>query len=352
MRIVQIVPSISRGDAVGNNCCAMDAVLRKAGYDSEIYSAVRPGLRELTDLVRPLSDLKKLREEDVLLYHMATAIHLDLTQYGGRKIFQYHNITPPGFFQPYDPPTAEACRAGLNEMKALRTVPELCWADSEFNKKDLIDAGYACPIHTLPILVPFEDYRKPADRKILDTYRDDFVNFLFVGRVVPNKAHEDVIRAFAWYQKNVNRRCRLFLIGNTGLAAYCKRLRDYIALLNVENVIIPGHISFSEILAYYQAADIFLSMSRHEGFCVPLLEAMFFGIPILARNTTAIPFTLGNSGLLLEDNDPAFAALAADRVIRDQALRKEIIKRQNARLEDFSHEKVEQQILKELKNFA
>ncbi len=237
-------------------------------------------------------------------------------------------------------------------MKALRAAPELCWADSEFNKKDLIDAGYACPIHTLPILVPFEDYRKPADRKILDTYRDDFVNFLFVGRIVPNKAQEDVIRAFAWYQKNVNSKCRLFLIGNTGLAAYCNRLRDYIALLNVQNVIIPGHISFSEILAYYQAADIFLSMSRHEGFCVPLLEAMFFGIPILARNTTAIPFTLGNSGMLLEDNDPAFAALAADRVIRDQALRKEIIKRQNARLEDFSHEKVEKQILKELKNFA
>jgi len=351
MRVVQIVPNLSRGDAVGNNCCAIDDILKRAGYDAEIYSLVPVQSPELKEFARPLKTLKKLEKNDILLYHMATAIQHNITRYGGRRVFQYHNITPPEFFQAYDTPTAAACRAGINEMQSLRNAPEACWADSEFNKNDLIEAGYRCPIRTIPILIPFEDYEKPADRRIIETYRDDFVNFLFVGRVAPNKAHEDVIRAFAWYQKNINSRSRLFLVGNTSLTSYCGRLREYIRVLDIQNVIIPGHIRFSEILAYYRAADVFLSMSRHEGFCVPLLEAMFFGIPIVARNTTAIPYTLGNAGLLLEDNNPAIAALAVDRVIQDRTFRETLIKRQNARLADFSHEKVKRMILEELKSF-
>ena len=351
VRIVQVVPNISRGDAVSNNCLAIEGILKEAGYDAEIRSLILPDNKDLKKLVRPLSGLRRLKDDDVMLYHMATALQTDLTRWGGRIIFQYHNITPPEFFQPYDHAVAEACRAGLSEMKSLRNTPEACWADSEFNKKDLTDAGYICPIHTVPILVPFEDYEQPADRQIIETCRDDHVNFLFVGRIVPNKAQEDVIRAFAWYQKNINGKCRLFLIGNTSLNVYRNRLQEYIELLDIRNVIMPGHIRFSEILAYYQAADVFLSMSRHEGFCVPLLEAMFFGIPIVARNTSAIPYTLGDAGLLLEDNNPAVAALAADRVLHDRKLKEEIIRRQDARLADFSHEKVKERILKELKDF-
>ena len=351
MKVVQVVPNLSRGDAVGNNCCAIDDILKEAGYDAEIYSLVPAQSPELMGLSRPLKTLKKLNRDDILLYHMATALQQNIVQYGGRRVFQYHNITPPEFFEAYDPATAAACRAGLSEMKSLRNAPEACWAVSEFNKRDLKDAGYTCPIRTVPILVPFEDYEQPADRRIIETYRDDHVNFLFVGRVVPNKAQEDVIRAFAWYQKNISGKCRLFLIGNTSLSAYRNRLQEYIELLDIRNVIMPGHIRFSEILAYYQAADVFLSMSRHEGFCVPLLEAMFFGIPIVARSTSAIPYTLGNAGLLLEDNNPAVAALAADRVLHDRKLKEEIIRRQDARLADFSHEKVKERILKELKDF-
>lgn len=349
MKIAQVVPTIVTGDAVGNNCRAIDAILREAGYDTKIYAEnIDPRLINSPN-IEHISRLQRLQEQDILLYHLAIAFDCDLKQFGGRVIFQYHNVTPPEFFAEYDDFIHSACRDGLNEMRALRNMPDLCWADSEFNRQDLINAGYTCCIHTIPILVPFEDYLQPPDPEVLKRYDDDFTNFLFVGRVVPNKAHEDVIRTFAWYQKHINPRCRLFLVGNDSLKSYVDRLKRYIKVLDVQNVIFPGHISFNAILAYYRAADVFLCMSQHEGFCVPLLEAMQFHIPIVARNTTAIPYTLGGAGVLLEDNNPIVAALAVDRIVRDKALRNEIIAGQDRRLQFFSTENIKHMILDEIK---
>ena len=348
MRIVQIVPTFLNGDAVGNNCRAIEAILREAGYETDIYAEnIDPRLPPKA--AHQIADIGKLGDRDVQLYHMATASRMDLTSYGGNIVFQYHNITPPYFFKDIDTVTEEACKQGLDEMKSFKDLPILCWADSEFNKSDLIQAGYTCPIHTVPILVPFEDYEQPEDKKVLEEYDDDYVNFLFVGRVVPNKAFEDVILTFAWYQKHINDNCRLFLVGNTSMISYVNKLRNYIRLLDVRNVIFPGHISFNAILSYYKLADIFLCMSQHEGFCVPLLEAMYFHVPIIARNTTAIPYTLGNSGVLVDDNDPVTAALLADKIINNSKLRESIVRKQDRRLEDFSHEKIKKQILDEVK---
>ena len=348
MRIVQIVPTFLNGDAVGNNCRAIEAILREAGYETDIYAEnIDPRLPPKA--AHQIADIGKLGDRDVQLYHMATASRMDLTSYGGNIVFQYHNITPPYFFKDIDTVTEEACKQGLDEMKSFKDLPILCWADSEFNKSDLIQAGYTCPIHTVPILVPFEDYEQPEDKKVLEKYDDDYVNFLFVGRVVPNKAFEDVILTYAWYQKHINNKSRLFLVGNTYMESYVDKLKKYIRYLGVKNVIFPGHISFNAILSYYKLADIFLCMSQHEGFCVPLLEAMYFHVPIIARNTTAIPYTLGNSGVLVDDNDPVTAALLADKIINNSKLRESIVRKQDRRLEDFSHEKIKKQILDEVK---
>lgn len=351
MRIAQVVPALTLGDAVSNNCRAIDAILHEAGYDTKIYAEnYSPNMPK--GLLEPLGNLRRLGDRDILLYHMAISLERNMVAYGGQRIFQYHNITPPEFYREYNPQVADICEAGLSQMRSYKDAPMLCWADSEFNRQDLINAGYSCCIHTVPILVPFQDYEKPADQKVLEQYDDDYVNFLFVGRVVPNKAHEDVIRTFAWYQKHVNPKCRLFLVGNADMKSYVGRLKRYIALLKVQNVIFPGHISFNAILAYYKLADVFLCMSLHEGFCVPLLEAMYFHVPIIARATTAIPYTLNGSGVLLEDNDPVTAALMVDRIVRDPALKAQIIEKQDRRLEDFSHERIKKQILEELKAFA
>ena len=352
MRIVQVLPNITKGDAVSNNCLAIDKILTEAGYDTKIYARMISDYKFFRGKVKFLTDLPSLGRQDILFYHMAIALNKDLHFCKGRKLFQYHNITPPEFFRKYEPSISVACQTGLDEMRSLKNVPDLCLADSEFNRNDLIKAGYKCPIHTVPILIPFEDYDKPADKNIIEQYKDGKTNILFVGRVVPNKAHEDLIRTFAWYQKHINPESRLILIGNTSLRSYYNQLMKYAELLGVKDLVIPGHISFSAILGFYKAADVFLCMSLHEGFCVPLLEAMHFQVPVIARSTTAVPYTLKDAGILLEDNNPVIAAMMIDKVVTDPRLREQIIRKQNERLEFFSYENVKQMILKEIKAFV
>ena len=349
MKVVQLLPTLVLGDAVSNNCRAIDKILKEAGYETAIY-AENIDQRLPQGVVSHISAMPHLQDTDILLYHFSTGTPLNsrLAGFGGRLVIQYHNITPPEFFTPYDKGSEALCRRGLEEMRALAKLPALCLADSEFNGQNLREAGYVCPIHTVPILVPFEDYDQAPDEHVVAKYRDDYVNFLFVGRIAPNKKQEDVIKAFAWYQKHINERCRLFIVGNDGMTSYVNRLKQFVRAVEAKNVIFPGHIRFNEILAYYRVADVFLCMSEHEGFCVPLLEAMHFDVPIVARNTTAIPYTLGGSGVLLESNVPMEAALAVDRLMTDENFRNQVVASQRARLADFSYQKVKARLLQEL----
>ena len=155
--------------------------------------------------------------------------------------------------------------------------------------------GYTCPIDVCPILIPFSDYEKEPDRRVLRRYKGDGkTNLLFVGRIAPNKKQENVIRAFYFYHKYYSPDSRLFLVGSwSGMESYYERLCDYVKALGIaEHVVFTGHIRFDEILAYYHLADVFLCMSEHEGFCVPLVEAMYFHVPIVAYSCAAVPDTL------------------------------------------------------------
>ena len=241
--------------------------------------------------------------------------------------------------------------AGELDGAFLADKTEYCIADSDYNRQDLLKLGFTCPIDVCPILIPFEDYDREPSAKVLKQYRDGKKNWLFVGRIAPNKKQEDVIRAFYCYQRDYEPESRLFLVGNAGgMEIYEARLRNYIHMLGLdEKVIIPGHIPFDETLAYYRLADVFVCMSEHEGFCVPLAEAMHFGVPIAAYGCCAVPDTLGNGGLLLDSKEPEVAAAAANRLITDQALRAAILDGQKEMLQKYSHEVVSKQILACLK---
>ena len=142
--------------------------------------------------------------------------------------------------------------------------------------------GYTCPIDVLPILIPFDDYAKTPSQQVIDRYSDGYTNLIFTGRIAPNKRQEDVIRAFYDYKKFYNPKSRLILVGgHNGMERYYHRLKSYINALELEDVVFPGHIKFDEILAYYKIADVFLCQSEHEGFCVPLVEAMYFDVPVV-----------------------------------------------------------------------
>ncbi len=349
MRIVQLLPTISFGDAVGNDTRALRRIIADLGYETEIYAEnIDDRLPDGT--AKRCGDMPPLSNDDVLIYHVSTGTRLnfDLPKLGGRKMLIYHNITPAKYFEGYSPEAVRLTGYGYEGVRFLADKVEYCVADSDYNRQDLRRMGYACPIDVCPILIPFSDYDKEPDASVLAKYRGDgWTNLLFVGRIAPNKRQEDVIRAFFAYHRDYNAKSRLFLVGSSnGMERYEAKLRTYTQRLGIgDSVLFPGHIRFDAILAYYKLADVFVCMSEHEGFCVPLVEAMYFDKPIVAYGASAISGTLGKGGLLLQDKDPHMAAAVIDRVVRDAALRTWISERQREKMKEYRYDAVKDRFI-------
>lgn len=344
MRIVQLAVYYGRGDAIGNETMAIYELLRKLGYETGIYAI---NIHEDADpkVVHSIRELRNLTEEDIIIYHLAigTDLNYKVTKYPGRKIVVFHNITPSVFFRPYTYMMAMMCDEGMRGLRFLSDKVDYCFADSQYNKNVLIQNGYHCPIDVLPIIMPFSDYAKVPDETVMNRYSGDGrTNILFTGRIAPNKKQEDVIASFYCYQKLYDPDARLFLVGNyNGMEAYQKRLMAYTEKLGVRNVVFTGHIRFSELLAYYHLADLFLCESEHEGFCVPLLEAMYLNIPIIAYDCTAVGETLGKGGFLVKEKNHSEIAASIHRVLTDEPLRSYLLSYQRQRLAEFAPEKTE-----------
>ena len=355
MNIVQVLPTISFGDAVSNDARAIAKVISEMGYKTGIY-AENVDSRINDPFVKKLSKLPKLNDDDIVIFNHSTGTELcyKLSELKGRKMMIYHNITPPHFFDNYSITARDLTRYGYEGTKYLSDKIEYVMADSAFNAADLKEMGYSCKMDVRPILVPFDDYKKAPDAELLEKYEGDgYTNILFVGRIAPNKKQEDIISAFAYYKKYVNPKSRLILAGSyTGMERYYSALQNYVSSLMLDDVIFTGHTSFAAVLAYYRLADVFLCMSEHEGFCVPLLEAMFFDKPIIAFDSCAVPDTLGGSGVLIKEKDPVFVSMLIDKIMNDSALRERIIKVQNERLKDFAYEKVKETFVSQLRRFA
>lgn len=349
-RIIQLVSSLNFGDAVGNDAFAIKHMLEGAGYATAIFTfAVHPKIKE--ENVYNIDLLPELTEDDIIIYHYASEDGFQklIEETAAKVVLRYHNVTPPEFFHGYDEKAETITRKGLAQIKSMRDAIDYGMVDSEQNKKDLEQMGYECPISVVSILIPFKDYEQQPDLDVVNGYSDGNTNIVFVGRIVPNKKFEDVIACFAAYKKKYDPAARLFLVGNyQETDAYYQHLQEYIKECGVENVIFPGHIAFRTILAYYKIADLFLCMSEHEGFCVPLVEAMFFETPIVAYASTAIPGTLGGSGVLVETKEPETVAETMNHMMQDAEYRSEILKKQDARLKDFAYESIRGQILDEI----
>ena len=354
MRIFQIIVTITTGDAIGNNALLLDNLFRSLGFETGIY-AINIDSRLSKTVVRDLKRLPQLTSQDIIIYHMceSTIINAMLGEMHCKKIAVYHNTTPARFFARFEPEQAKKQVESLLEIKALSSCFDWCIADSEFNKADLVRMGYPKDrITVIPIMLNFEDYRKTPDQNVIKTYQDGRTNFLFVGRVAPNKCFEDVIQAYAYYKKHIDQNARLFLVGAPFGGNYINYLREYVEIIEAEDVIFTGHVTFAEILAYYSVADIFLCMSEHEGFCVPVIEAMIFGVPVLAFNSSAIKGTLGGCGILLEEKDPVVASLVIQRILNDKALKDYIIDMQKQRLNDFDVDRISKQFMSVLQHVA
>ena len=305
--------------------------------DTEIFA-------EISGKNLPVKNISEMRisENDVLIYHMSTGSELNfrIDKFPCRKIMIHHNITPPDFFRPYNRELFALTSYGYTGLEHLNSTFNLCIADSEYNKNQLTEYGYDCNIKVCPVLINFNKYKCVPDISVMKRYFDNYTNIIFVGRIAPNKRHEDIIKSFHVYKK-INPQSRLILIGSwSGTEIYYERLKKYVGTLGVDDVIFTGHVKFSEIVAYYRIADVFLCMSRHEGFCVPLLESMFFNVPVIAINAGAVPETLGNSGIIIPDNNPIRTADTIHEIVTNQNLRRNVVRSQRIRLRDFSYGKV------------
>jgi glycosyltransferase involved in cell wall biosynthesis len=353
MKVLQLVPALNYGDAIGNYVLTLMDIIRSMGYKTEVFAGyIAPQIKRHN--IHQYENMPSVSQDDVLIYHMATGTKLNtlIDLFSCYKVMIYHNITPPKYFLNYDKFSTIGTREGIEQTKNLYNTFDYCLAVSEFNKEDLIRYGYSCPIDVMPIIIPFKNYAQKPAGHILRRYNDGIVNFLFVGRVVPNKKLEDVITVFYHYQTKYNSRSRLFFVGATGqMQLYRDRLQNYIQTLGCKNVIFTERVKFNEILSYYKIADVFLCMSDHEGFCVPLVEAMYFDIPIIAYDTSAISFTLGRSGILLKEKDPIFAAGVADALLKKPGFRETVLAGQRERLKDYDYNKLKSLFVSYFSNF-
>ena len=324
--IHQLLPNIAYGDAISNHALAIRDCLRHWGYKSEIYT------RQVDDRVAhevKIFHQEKISREAGLIYHHS--IGSEVTPYAiahpGCKCLIYHNITPAEFFQPYRPEFARILEKGRAELNQLAQHFPLSVGDSAYNAAELAASGFT-ESGVLPIFVNPGKWDIAADASLMAQLQDGKANLLFVGRLAPNKRQEHLVEAFANYL-TMDQNARLILAGYGDIndPYYC-HLIDTIQRLGLTNhVIVSGQVNDAQLLAFYRTAHLLWSMSEHEGFCVPIVEAMWFDIPVLAYKSTAVPETLGEAGLMFTSKDDlVMVAALAKLLVRDETLRAKVIK--------------------------
>lgn len=341
--IHQIMPAFLYADALGNQAYRIRELLRQWGYESQVYATIRdrrwadPGL----DFARYRS-----RPDQMAIFHysIGSPLTAQVLNLPDRIVPYYHNVTPPEFLRAYNPELARLLDQGRRELVEFKRAP-YALAASEYNRQEMLTLGFP-RVEVLPYFVYFDELRasaaNPMGREVTARFASNRVNVLFVGRLVPNKRQDDLVRVLHYYQRLIDPTARLILVGGDANApGYRLELQTLARVLGVDNVELAGSIGPREGLGgYYRAATVFVCLSEHEGFCVPLLEAMAFEVPVIAFKSTGVPYALGEAGIQLADKSPAVVSEVIDLVHTDTALRKQIISTQRQRLTAFAPDRV------------
>ncbi len=331
-RIDQFLPILIGRDAVGQHALAVQSLLHEAGVASTIYTGSSE--RGFDVDVRPFGEWDP-NPRDVAMYHVATGSPIAdrLASSAPRLVLDHHNITPPHHFAMWSSEMAQGSAWGVRQLHALARRAELGLGDSAFNAAEL-DAAGCDRTDVAPILFDPTTLGVASDEPALS---DAGPIWLFVGRLAPNKAQHDVIRAFARYRATHAPDATLRLIGMASPPAYEQALRRLIADVGLaHSVELTGRVTDDELGAHYRAADVFVCLSRHEGFCVPILEAFHHGLPVVALRSSAVTETVGDGGVLVDSSDPDLVAAAAHLLVSDPLARQVVVDRGTRRLHDFS----------------
>jgi glycosyltransferase involved in cell wall biosynthesis len=347
MIINQWVPAAHRGDAIGDSARRVQQMLRGAGHTSDLFALTIDA--DLQDEVRRFAD-PDARRGDITIFHFALPSPMTeaFATLDGARVLQYHNITPAAFFAPYDAGLFRLAALGRQELRTLAGHVDLALGDSEFNRQELEAMGFA-PTGVMPIAVDTGRItnapRRPALEKILG---DGLINILFVGRIAPNKRIEDHIRLAEMYKRYVDSYYRFIFVGrHDGLPRYYAQVRALVGEFGMlpDRFWFTGPVPDEDLAAFYRWADVYVSLSEHEGFCVPLVEAMAAGVPVLAYAAGAVPETLGGAGVLFAPKDLELAAELIGTLVYDRPVREAVLEGQRRRLADFAPERIERRLM-------
>ncbi len=343
--IHQFLPSLAPRDAIGSHTLAIQGALRNAGITSEIFAGEIH--RDLRTAARSYKEWKS-GSDAILMYHAAIGCSLGdwIAQREETLVLDYHNITPGKYFETWAPETGLLLAQGRSQLARLAPAAALGIADSQFNATELVDLGCSRTA-IVPIFIDPSQWGS-VDGAARDHLRSTKrgTDWLFVGRVAANKAHHDLLCCFAMYCQVFDPHARLWLVGGVSSGEYWHALHRLADRLGIsESVMFAGSVTQGELGAYFDVADVFVCVSDHEGFCVPLVEAMWWDLPVVAFGSTAIPDTVRDAGVVLRDKQPAVVAAAVDRVLTDAALRDELIAAGRRRVQDFAPARTAKKLL-------
>ena len=347
MVVNQWVPAAHKGDAIGDSARRVRGLLRGLGHDSEIYAMtmdddLRGDVRDWTDPAAKRGDLT------IFHFAMISPMTAEFAKLPRGRVLQYHNITPAHFFAPYDANIFRLCALSRDDLRTLVGHTDVALGDSEYNRQELEDLGFS-NTGVFPIAIDTGKIanapRRPALEAVLRT--DGFLNFLFVGRIAPNKKIEDHIKLAEHYKRYVDESYRFIFVGRTdAVPSYFNTIQALLAEYRMPpgRFLFPGPVPDEDLATYYRMSSAYISLSEHEGFCVPLLEAMSADVPVLAYSSTAVPDTLGGAGVQFFPKDLEYAAELLGELAYNDTLRAQVIAGQRARLNDFGDARIRREL--------
>ena len=346
MKVHQWVPAAHKGDAIGDSARRVRALLRSMGHESEIYALTIDD--DLRHDIRSFSDAGAKRG-DLTIFHFAlpSAMTAAFASLPTGRVLQYHNVTPARFFAPYEPALFRLASIARQELATLAASTDLALGDSEYNRQELDELGFG-RTGVMPIAVNTERLTKAPAQPALDGILDDgLVNFLFVGRIAPNKKIEDHIKLAEQYKRYIDVDYRFIFVGRYDVVPrYYSAIRALMAeyKMPADRFLFTGPVPDAELAAYYRASSVYISLSEHEGFCVPLLEAMAMDVPVLAYDAAAVPDTLGGAGVQFAPKDLEYAAELLGMLAFEDHPREEVLAGQRRRLHEFGDPVIQQRL--------
>jgi glycosyltransferase involved in cell wall biosynthesis len=343
----QWVPAAHKGDAIGDSARRVRGLLRDMGHQSDLYAMTIDD--DLRGDVIPWSDPGAGRG-DLTIFHFALVSPMTaaFAKLDSGRVLQYHNVTPAHFFAGYDAAIFRLAMLGREDLKSLVGHTDIALGDSEYNRQELETLGFS-NTGVFPIAVDTrritEAPRRPALEDMLNEH--GWLNFLFVGRIVPNKKIEDHIKLAEHYKRYVDEQYRFVFVGKTDATPnYYLAIREMLARFRMPEgrFIFTGAVPDEDLATYYRCASAYISLSEHEGFCVPLLEAMAADVPVLAYSSTAVPDTLGGAGVQFAPKDLEYAAELLGELAYNDDLRSQVIAGQRARLADFGDDRIRKEL--------